>query len=114
MAATTHWLVIDLLRAGERPPEVRGASDYYALLERAGAHEAEVWPVSVHDPLPTIAVAVSPGQPDVPLDLQAIIEALFARYRYAELLDYRQPPPPPAFPLDDAAWLAAQIQHDMV
>jgi hypothetical protein len=110
MDSTRHWLEIDLLRAGERPPEVRGVTDYYALLKRAGAHEAEVWPVSVRDPLPTIAVPVSPGQPDVPLDLQAIIGALFERYRYAELLDYRLPPPPPAFALDDAAWVAAQVQ----
>jgi hypothetical protein len=110
-ASTAHWLEIDLVRAGERPPEVRGATDYYALLKRAGAHEAEVWPMSVRDPLPTIAVAVSPGQPDVPLDLQAIIEALFERYRYAELLDYRRPPPAPAFSLDDASWVAAQVQR---
>ncbi|GAC1401605.1 MAG: hypothetical protein NVSMB65_19040 [Chloroflexota bacterium] len=42
LASTTHWLEIDLVRAGERPPEVRGASDYYALLKRAGVQEAEV------------------------------------------------------------------------
>jgi hypothetical protein len=111
MASTTYWLEIDLVRAGERPPEVRGATDYYALLKRAGAHEAEVWPMSVRDPLPTIAVAVSSGQPDVPLDLQTIIEALFERYRYAELLDYPRPAPAPAFSLDDAAWVAAQVQR---
>ena len=110
MASTAHWLEIDLVRAGERPPEVRGAADYYALLKRAGAREAEVWPMSLRDPLPTIAVALPPGQADVPLYLQAIIEALFERYRYAELIDYQRPPPAPAFSLDDAQWVAGQVQ----
>jgi hypothetical protein len=52
MASTTHRVEIDLLRAGERPPEVRGAADYYALHKRVGAREAAVWPCSVRDRLP--------------------------------------------------------------
>lgn len=111
MASTAHWLEIDLLRAGERPPEVRGAGDYYALLKRAGVHEAEVWPMSVREPLPTIAVPLPPGQDDVPLDLQATIDLLFERYRYAELLDYRRAPPAPPFTQDDATWMAARVRH---
>ncbi len=111
LASTAHWLEIDLLRAGERPGEVRGAAYYYALLKRAGAQEAEVWPMSLRDPLPTIAVALPAGVADVPLDLQATIEALFERYRYAELIDYGAPPPAPGFPLDDAQWVMARAQH---
>ncbi len=110
-ASTAHWLEIDLVRAGERPPEVRGASDYYALLKRSGAKEAEVWPMGLRDPLPTIAVALPDGRTDVPLDLQAVMEALFERYRYAELIDYRRPSPAPGFPLDDAQWVAAQVRR---
>jgi hypothetical protein len=36
--------------------------------------------------------------------------ALFERYRYAELLDYTAPPPAPALALDDALWVAEQVQ----
>ncbi|GAC1401608.1 MAG: hypothetical protein NVSMB65_19050 [Chloroflexota bacterium] len=67
--------------------------------------------MGLRDLLPTIAVALPPGQADVPLDLQAVITALFERYRYAELIDYSGPPPAPAFPLDDAQWVAAQVQR---
>jgi hypothetical protein len=111
MASTTHWLEIDLLRAGERPPEVRGATDYYALLKRAGTQEAEVWPMALRDPLPTIAVALPPGQADVPLNLQAVMDDLFERYRYAELLDYSSPPRAAGLPLDDMQWVAEQVRH---
>ncbi len=40
MAADVNWIEIDLLRAGQRPPEVAGQSDYYALLWRGRAAEA--------------------------------------------------------------------------
>ena len=111
MSSTTHWLEIDLLRAGERPPEVRGANYYYALLKRTGAREAEVGPMGLRDPLPTIAVPLPAGQPDVPLDLQAAIEALFERYRYAELLNYSGPPPAPGISLGDASWVAQLVRR---
>lgn len=37
MASHTHWIEIDLSRAGKRPPEVADKSDYYALLKRGNA-----------------------------------------------------------------------------
>lgn len=111
MNSTTHWLEIDLLRAGERPLEMLGSTDYYALLKRAGAREAEVWPISVRDALPTIGVALPPGQADVPLDLRAVMATLFERYRYAELLTYSGPPPAPTLSLHDAQWAAEQVRR---
>ncbi len=111
MSSEAHWLEIDLLRAGERPPEVRGAGSYYALLKRGGAHDLFAWPCGVRDPLPTIAVPLVPPFDDVALDLQLALDELFARYRYAELLDYSVPPPPPPFELADAHWVAEQVRR---
>jgi hypothetical protein len=111
MVSETHWLEIDLLRAGERPPEVRGAGDYYAACKRVDSPDLEVWPISLRDPLPTIAVPLTPPHDDVALDLQAALDLLFERYRYAELLDYRAAPPPPPFTLDDARWVAEQVER---
>ena len=34
LASRTHWIEIDLLRAGERPLEARRRGDYYAMLRR--------------------------------------------------------------------------------
>jgi hypothetical protein len=111
MQSQTHWLEIDLLRAGERPEEARGHGDYYALLRRVGSDEAEVWPIDLRDPLPTIGVPLSPGYDDVALDLQLALDLLFERYRYAELLDYAAPPPAPPFVPADARWIAEQVRQ---
>ena len=111
MRSQTHWLEIDLLRAGERPQEARGHGDYYALLRRVGSDEAEIWPIDLRDPLPTVAVPLSPGYDDVALDLQAALELLFERYRYAELLAYDTAPPPPPFAPADARWVVARVQQ---
>jgi hypothetical protein len=109
MASTTHWLELDLLRAGERPAEVRGAGDYYALLKRVGTGLLDVWPISLRDPLPTIAVPLVAPHADVALDLQAAVDLLFERYRYAELLNYDAPPPAPALQWDDARWVGEHV-----
>ena len=114
MRSRTHWLEIDLLRAGERPPEVRGLADYYALLKRDGSEQADLWPIDLRNPLPTIAVPLTADHGDVPLDLQAALDLLFDRYRYAELLDYGAPPPPPPFAPADARWIAERLRRQEV
>lgn len=40
MSSAAHWIEIDLLRAGDRPPEVAGNSDYYALLKARRARRS--------------------------------------------------------------------------
>lgn len=68
MSSPAHWIEIDLLRAGERPPEVTGQSGYYALLNRGGSiGPFEVWYANLRDALPTIAVPLRPPHADVPL-----------------------------------------------
>ena len=106
MTSRTHWLEIDLLRAGARPPEVASVGDYYALLRRGdGDGDAmEAWPIGLRDRLPTVAVPLIAPMPDVPLDLQAAIDALFERYDYADWLDYDSPPPAPSLTAADARW----------
>ena len=106
----SHWIEIDLLRGGERPPDVRGRSDYYVLLKRGGvAHPFEVWFFDLRDPLPTIAVPLRPPLPDVPLDLQAALSTVYRRGHYADVLPYGSPVPPPPLDPADASWVAAQI-----
>lgn len=111
MASPAHWIEIDLLRAGERPPEVAGKSDYYALLKRGDSRGPfEVWYNNVRDRLPTIAVPLREPFADVPLDLQAAIAEVYAEARYGDQIDYGTAPPLPALSPADAAWAQSRIE----
>lgn len=106
----THLLEIDLLRAGERIPLIGGElppAPYYIFLSRFTRRPiTEVWPVQLREPLPTLPVPLLPPDADVPLPLQVALNACFDLVRYHErLLDYSQPPPPPALSDEDLEWV---------
>lgn len=106
----THWIEIDLLRAGERPEAVAGQSDYYVLLRRGnGGGRLEVWYVDLRDELPRIAVPLRAPHSDVVFDLQAAFATVYTRARYAEDIDYTRPVPPPPLRPANAAWAAQCI-----
>jgi Protein of unknown function (DUF4058) len=110
MASPAHWIEVDLLRAGERPPELAGKSDYYALLKRGDRPGPfEVWFRSMRDQLPIIAVPLRAPFGDVPLDLQAALEMAYSEARYDDQLSYAGAPPPPALPPAEQAWAAERI-----
>ncbi|MBI3960990.1 MAG: DUF4058 family protein [Chloroflexi bacterium] len=111
MASQTHWIEIDLLRAGSRPQEVTDKGDYYALLKRGDRPRPyAVWFFNLQNRMPTMAVPLRPPHADVPLDLQAVWDELYRRARYAQSIDYSQPPPPPPLRPDDEGWAQARIQ----
>jgi len=111
LASPVHWIEIDLLRGGERPPEVAGRSDYYVLLNRGGSiGPFAVWYADVRDTLPTVAIPLRPPHQDVPLDLQAVLNGIYERAFYAESVDYtRRTPGPPLRPADEQ-WAAERIR----
>jgi hypothetical protein len=106
MASKTHWLEVDLLRAGERPAEVMGQSDYYVLLKRGDkAGPFEVWYFGLRDGMPTVAVPLRPPFDDVALDLQAAFADIYQRARYGWQIDYTRPVPPPVLRTADHTWV---------
>jgi len=110
LSSHTHWLEIDLLRAGARPPGVPPKGDYDAALHRAGVPDRlEAWFVNLREPLPTIAVPLRPPFDDIPLDLQEALELVYDRYRYDTAIDYAQTPPLPPLLEADAAWVNDRI-----
>ncbi len=111
MASATNWVEIDLLRAGERPIEARGMGAYYVLVKRAGEPAAGIWPIGLREPLPRIGVPVRDDVSDARIGLQPVLDQVYSEGRYADLIDYTQPPPPPALPPDDARWVAEQVEH---
>lgn len=114
IASHTHWIEIDLLRAGRRPAEVAGKSDYYALLKRGGVPGPyAVWHFDLRDRLPTIAVPLRDSYADVPLDLGAVLADVYRRARYAESIDYTGDIPSPGLRPADRQWAGEQIRRWM-
>jgi len=111
LSSNTHWIEIDLLREGERPEEVAGKSDYYALLHRAGQLPYEVWFFDLRDQVPTIAVPLRPPFADVPLDLQAAFDTTYARAHYADTVNYGAPIPLPRLRPADETWAKTRVQE---
>jgi len=103
---------IDLLRGGQRMPMLdRWPDSPYALLV-ARAKKAQlcrVWAAHFQRPLPALPVPLAKPDPDVPLDLQPMIDAIYQRSHYERSIDYSKPLTPP---LDAAekAWLEQQLQ----
>jgi hypothetical protein len=54
-----------------------------------------VWAIALQERLPVVPLPLLPPDPDVPVDLQAAVDACFALVGYERLLDYSAPPPPP-------------------
>jgi hypothetical protein len=89
---------LDLLRGGERLPMLDPwpGTPYTLLVAREeSAPTCRVWPAYSERPLPGLPIPLSKPDPDLPLALQPLIEAIYERGRYAEEIDYTQPLEPP-------------------
>jgi hypothetical protein len=107
LRTSVHLMEIDLLRQGERieligePPP----APYYIYLSRVQRRPyTQVWPVGLRQPLPVVPVPLLPADADIPLDLQAAVDACFQLVGYDRLINYSQPLPNLAEA--DLAWLA--------
>ncbi|NJN66612.1 MAG: DUF4058 family protein [Chloroflexaceae bacterium] len=103
-----HVLEIDLLRRGTRPvshPAIP-ATPYLVALTRSQAGRTEVWPVGLRERLPVVAVPLRAPDADVPLELGAVLVAVYEEAAYDLSINYQQPPPPPPIPAEDAEWVA--------
>ena len=108
----TNVVEIDLLRSTRErlavpmrdlPPE-RWAS-YCVCVSRST--DPDLWaayPMPLRTPLATIPIPCRPGEPDVPLALQPIVDRIYDEGAY-DSIDYTVPPRPP-LSAADAAWAA--------
>jgi hypothetical protein len=113
LATGTNLVEIDLLRVGERMPmgSPRGApSDYYVLISRSNDFpQADVWGMTVRDPMPVIPVPLKPGHEPVLLDLRRWLDRAYDSADYGDQIDYAQPPTPALRP-SDAEWASGLLK----
>jgi hypothetical protein len=112
LLGAAHLVEIDLLRAGQRLPMLDPwpNSSYTLLLcRRQRAPHCRVWPAHFQRPLPIIPVPLAEPDPDVSLNLQPMIEAIYARSRYHRDINYSRPLTP-ALAAAEAARFEQQLR----
>jgi hypothetical protein len=103
-----HLIEIDLLRGGRRPALLEPLPDapYFIFLSRATRRPViEIWPLPLQTPIPIVPIPLQWPDPDIPLNLNEAIAHAYRSARYDLRIDYRQSPPAPELPAEDAAWL---------
>jgi hypothetical protein len=104
LASQTHLVEIDLRRGGNRPslPSLP-ACDYYVFISQYEQRpRLGFWPIGLRDRLPTIPVPLSPPDPPVELNLQAVVNQAYDLADYGKTI-YLESPGPALSPAD-AAW----------
>ena len=113
LSGYANFVEIDLLRRGRRMPMVSAWPDspYYLLVcRKKQAPRCAVYPAYFTKPLPPLPIPLAPPDPDITLDLQPLIEAIYLRSRYERDIDYRRPLQPPLSPADQA-WLEERLRQ---
>ena len=108
LQSESHFIEIDLLRAGSRaePAPGMGRRDYLIWLSRS-QHRMHIdyWPTPLESPLPTIPVPLLPRDRDVTLDMQAVLHDVYDRSGYVRRLDYSRSVPAPPLADGQIEWL---------
>jgi hypothetical protein len=111
LGSKTHFIEIDLLRAGQHtvavPPDgVQETEwDYLVCLHKGGwRNKFHVWAGPLAKRLPRFAVPLAGDDADVVVDLQALLNQCYDAGRFADRLDYRAECPPP-LSRKNAKWL---------
>ncbi len=107
LASSAHFVEIDLLHSQGRMPMIDAPPcDYCILVSRAETRpQAGVWPVQLHEPLPTIPIPLRSGDADVRLDLQSLVHRVYDSAGYAKYI-YDEAPHPP-LSADQVVWAAS-------
>jgi len=118
LAGRVNLVEIDLVRAGKWVLAVskgyvpkRCREPYRISVVRATRQDvAEVYPIALGEPLPTIRIPLRSDDRDVRLQLQPLVEMAYVNGRYYEDIDYtRDPDPPLTGP--DAQWADRRLRE---
>lgn len=117
LGSEAHLVEIDLLRMGPHVMAVaewaargQGDYDYLVSVNRAKGMRAEyeLYPRSLRDRLPRVRVPLAGDDPDVILDVQAVLEQTYEAGSYRDRINYDEPCRPPLRP-EDQAWANERI-----
>jgi hypothetical protein len=108
LGGQSHLIEIDLLRRDLPMPmwgEI-GATDYRILVSWAEHRpKADLYSFDLSEPIPSFPLPLKSEDAELIIELQAILEDLSERARYAQRIDYRQPVPLPSLTATQQAWV---------
>ncbi len=121
LRSRAHLVEIDLLSQGlfalacgkkETWPVDLVHSRYLLCVSRAPDRTRfETYPLILPEPLPLFRIPLNAPDPDVTLDLQAVFNRCYENGRYADFVDYGQPPKAP-LSLDEQHWLKTYFKRE--
>ncbi|MBI3272713.1 MAG: DUF4058 family protein [Planctomycetes bacterium] len=107
LRSATHWIEVDLLRAGTREvgelfQDRLAPSDYLVLVSRGTrvGRRHEAYPFSLRDPIPRIGIPLSSPDPDFECDLGAALSRVYESFGGRDRISYAEEPAPPLLPAD--------------
>lgn len=107
LASRSHFVEIDLLRAGE-PMALLGPlpiSSYRILVSRSeNRPQADLYGWNLPDTLPTFPLPLRSGDLEPEIDLKSLLDQVYDRAGYHFVLDYTLLPTPP-FSATEQTWL---------
>jgi hypothetical protein len=108
LSTRTHWVEIDLLRAGDRmglyTPRQLMPWHYSILVSRAEHRpQAMFWPFSVCQAIPSFRLPLQPGDAEPMIDLNQVLHDLYERAGYDLRIDYHAAAVPPLVEVE-ATW----------
>jgi hypothetical protein len=115
LGSETHLVEIDLLRAGSHalavPKELvtakAGLCEYVVSIHRYDRpKEFVIYPIALRQRLPQIAIPLSPGDPDVMLDFQAVFDQSYDSGPFTREIEYGKDPIVPRLKPEQAEWAA--------
>ena len=119
VAAGVNVVEIDLVRSGARVVDAGPLEELSALRDRCGDYlvcvsrgsvqgRREIYPCPLRERLPVIRIPLRAGEPDIPLDIQALVDRCYTSGRYWKL-DYTRELDPP-LSTEDRGWADERLR----
>jgi hypothetical protein len=117
-SSDTNLVEIDLNRFGNHTlafalehVKPQGRTAYMACVRRTARRGmAEVYPMPLWERLPVVKIPLRPGDTDVPLDVQALVDLCYRNGAYEGTLNYGVDPDPPLFGADEV-WADERLRQ---
>jgi hypothetical protein len=93
----TNLVEIDLIRTGEQMPMITHIpdTDYRILVVRSHRlPSAQLFPFSVRETIPNFTIPLQKSEPEIEVNIQTLLLAIYEKARFDLTLDYNIPPIP--------------------